>query len=70
MVTNMDLNIDRINELYRKLQAEGLTEEEKAEQEKLRRNYIELIRKNMRGTLDRVSFVNPDGSITKAGEKK
>lgn len=65
----MDLNIDRINELYHKSQAEGLTEEEKAEQKLLRDKYIEAIRKNMRGTLERVSFVNPDGSITKAGDK-
>ncbi|NLO09242.1 MAG: DUF896 domain-containing protein [Clostridiales bacterium] len=65
----MDLNIDRINELYHKSQAEGLTEEEKTEQRVLREKYIEAIRKNMRGTLDRVSFVNPDGSITKAGDK-
>ena len=70
MVINMDLKIDRINELYHKSQAEGLTEEEKAEQEKLRRNYIEAIRKNMRGTLDRVSFVNPDGVVTKAGKER
>lgn len=65
----MELNIDRINELYRKSQTVGLTEEEKAEQAMLRGKYIEAIRRNLRGTLDRVSFVNPDGSITKAGEK-
>lgn len=64
----MDLNIDRINELYHKSQAEGLNEEEKAEQKLLRDKYIEAIRKNMRGTLDKVSFVNPDGSVTKAGD--
>lgn len=66
----MNLNIDRINELYHKFKAEGLTEEEKKEQEKLRKEYIKSIRENMRGTLDNVSFVNTDGSITKAGEKK
>jgi uncharacterized protein YnzC (UPF0291/DUF896 family) len=65
----MDLNIDRINELYKKSQTVELTVEEKAEQEKLRGDYIKAIRQNMRGTLDRVSFVNPDGSITKAGDK-
>jgi uncharacterized protein YnzC (UPF0291/DUF896 family) len=65
-----NLNIDRINELYHKSQSVGLTAEEKAEQEKLRREYINAIRQNLRGTLDKVSFVNPDGSITKAGEKK
>ncbi|TAH72848.1 MAG: DUF896 domain-containing protein [Anaerolineaceae bacterium] len=66
----MELNIDRINELYRKSQSVGLTDEEKAEQERLRGEYIKAIRQNLRGTLERVSFVNPDGSITKAGDKK
>jgi uncharacterized protein YnzC (UPF0291/DUF896 family) len=66
----MEVNLDRINELYHKSQSTGLTTEEKVEQEELRKKYIEAIRKNMRGTLDRVSFLNPDGSITKAGEKK
>ncbi len=65
----MELNIDRINELYNKSQSVGLTIEEKAEQEQLRTEYIKIIRQNMRGTLEKVSFVNPDGSITKAGEK-
>lgn len=62
------MNIDRINELYHKSQSVGLTAEEKAEQERLRSEYIQAIRKNLRGTLDNVSFVNPDGSVTKAGE--
>lgn len=66
----MNLNIDRINELYHKSQSIGLSPEEKEEQERLRSDYIKTIRKNMRGTLDNVSFVNPDGSISKAGEKK
>lgn len=61
--------IARINELYHKSQKEGLTEEEKAEQAKLRQDYIAAIRKNMRGTLDQVSFVNPDGSVTPANKK-
>lgn len=63
-------SIDRINELYHKSQGSGLTEEEKDEQARLRKEYIANIRKNMRGTLDKVSFVNPDGSITKAKESK
>ena len=58
--------IDRINELYRKAKTIGLTEEEKQEQAKLRSGYISAIRKNLRGTLDNVSFVNPDGTISKA----
>jgi uncharacterized protein YnzC (UPF0291/DUF896 family) len=60
--------IDRINELYHKSQSVGLTEEEKAEQAKLRSDYVGAIRKNLRGTLENVSFVNPDGSVTKASK--
>lgn len=58
--------IERINELYHKSKTIGLTEEEKQEQAKLRSDYINAIRKNLRGTLDKVSFVNPDGTVTKA----
>ncbi|MBB2183072.1 DUF896 domain-containing protein [Lachnospiraceae bacterium MD1] len=65
-----DQRITRINELYHKSQSVGLTDEEKEEQAKLRKEYIAAIRRNLRGTLDQVSFVNPDGSITKASELK
>ena len=65
-----ELQIARINELYHKSQKEGLTEEEKQEQQKLRNDYIAAIRRNLRGTLDQVSFVNPDGSITEAKDLK
>jgi uncharacterized protein YnzC (UPF0291/DUF896 family) len=66
----MDNNqIERINELYHKSQNEGLTEEEKQEQIKLRSDYVAAIRRNLRGTLEQVSFVNPDGTITKASDK-
>lgn len=36
--------IDRINELYHKSQAVGLTEEEKEEQARLRQEYVAAIR--------------------------
>ncbi len=62
--------IERINELYHKAQKEGLTEEEKQEQERLRKEYVAAVRRNLRGTLEQVSFVNPDGSVSKAAEKK
>lgn len=65
-----DLHIERINELYHKSKNEGLTEEEKLEQATLRKDYIAAIRQNLRGTLENVSFVNPDGSVTKASEGK
>ena len=56
--------IQRINELYRKSKAEGLTEEEAAEQKQLRNEYIAAVRRNLRGQLDNVSVLNPDGSVT------
>lgn len=56
--------IKRINELYKKAKEEGLTEEEKAEQQLLRNEYIASFRANLRGTLDRIEVVNPDGSTT------
>lgn len=65
-----DSLINRINQLYKKSQLKGLTDEEKEEQLRLRKEYISRLRKNLRGTLDQVSFVNPDGSIVKAKGKK
>ena len=56
--------IDRINELYHKSKAEGLTAAEKEEQAMLRKEYIANIRANMRGTLNNISIQNEDGAIT------
>ena len=61
--------IERINELYHKSQAEGLTPEEKEEQAKLRKDYIETIRRNMRANLNSISIREKDGSITDLGKK-
>ncbi|MGI5947509.1 MAG: DUF896 domain-containing protein [Lachnospiraceae bacterium] len=61
--------IDRINTLYHKSQAVGLTEEEKEEQAALRKEYIEAIRRNMRGTLNNISIKEADGTITDLGKK-
>lgn len=60
---NMDERIKRINELYHKSQAEGLTEEEKAEQAKLRAEYVASVRANLRAQLDNVVVERPDGSV-------
>ena len=64
-----DEQIKRINELYNKAKNEGLTDEEKAEQQMLRNEYIALFRANLRGTLDRIEIVNPDGTKTKLEKK-
>ena len=57
--------IDRINELSRKSKAEGLTEEEKAEQQKLRDEYRAEFKASLLGQLDRVYIKEADGSTTK-----
>lgn len=54
--------IDRINELARKQKAEGLTEAEKTEQAKLRREYIEAYKQSLIAQLDNIYMVEPDGS--------
>ena len=56
--------IDRINELAHKSKKEGLTEEEKAVQKKLREEYIEAIRGNIRSQLDNVDILEADGTTT------
>ena len=66
---NMDERIARINELYHKSQGEGLTPEEKEEQTRLRREYIESVKMNLAGQLDNISIVNEDGTITKVHKK-
>ncbi len=61
--------IDRINALYHKSKAEGLTEAEKEEQAQLRKEYIADIRASLRGTLNNVSIQEADGSVTDLGKK-
>ena len=61
--------IDRINELYRKSKAEGLSEVEKMEQQILRKEYIDAIKRNLRSQLDNISIQEKDGSITDLGKK-
>ena len=61
--------VQRINELYHKSKAEGLTDEEKKEQAELRSAYIANVKANLRGQLNNISIVEKDGSITDLGEK-
>ena len=61
--------IGRINELYHKSQGEGLTEDEKREQQELRQEDIRSIRTNMRANLNRISVVEEDGTVTDLGKK-
>lgn len=61
--------IDRINELYRKSKAEGLTEAEKKEQDILRKQFVADVRGNLTAQLNNIDMVNPDGTVENLGEK-
>ena len=61
---NMEEKIKRINELYHKSQAEGLTDAEKKEQKNLRQEYILAIRGSIRSQLNNIDIVEKDGSVT------
>ncbi|MBO5197325.1 MAG: DUF896 domain-containing protein [Lachnospiraceae bacterium] len=61
--------IARINELYHKSKNGGLTQEETKEQVQLRAEYIAAIRANLRGTLNQVQILNPDGTVTDLSKK-
>lgn len=64
-----DLNIDRINELYHKSKAEGLTAAEKEEQQILRKQYVAAVRSSLRSQLNHIDMEMEDGTIVNLGEK-
>ncbi len=61
--------VDRINFLARKAKAEGLTAEEKAEQDVLRKEYIASFRASLTGILDNTYIQRPDGTKEKVQKK-
>ena len=67
---NIDAVIARINELAKKNKAEGLTPEELAERDKLRRIYIDSVKANLVGSLENTSVVYPDGTKKKVTRKE
>lgn len=50
-------------------QAEGLSAEEKDEQARLRKEYINSVKVNLRSQLNNINIQNEDGSITNLGKK-
>ena len=66
---NMEERIARINELYHKSQTEGLSDKEREEQSRLRKEYVGNIRANLKGQLDSITIQHPDGSMEKLSEK-
>lgn len=61
--------IARINELARKQKAEGLTAEEKAEQLKLRGEYINAYKQSLIAQLENTYILEPDGTKRKVRRK-
>lgn len=66
---NMSEVITRINVLAKKAKAEGLTPEETAERDKLRRIYIDSVKANLVGQLDNTYILQPDGTKKKLERK-
>ena len=54
--------IDRINELAKKRKTVGLTPEELAEQDALRKEYLAGFRENLQALLDSTVIQEPDGT--------
>lgn len=66
----MDEVIARINALAAKAKAQGLTDEEIAERDKLRRIYIDSVKANLVGQLENTYILRPDGTKEKVEKKK
>ncbi|EGD47173.1 protein of unknown function DUF896 [Ruminiclostridium papyrosolvens DSM 2782] len=54
--------IERLNELAKKAKSGSLTSSELAERDKLRKEYIEAFRSNLKATLDNTVIVDADGN--------
>lgn len=64
------MDIERINFLAKKAKTEGLNESEKAEQAKLRREYIDSVTDNLRAQLENVYIVDEKGNKVKYDKKR
>lgn len=62
--------IARINALAHKAKAEGLTPEEIAERDALRKEYIADVKRSLVGQLENTTIVRPDGTRQKVQKKK
>lgn len=68
MVTQEQIN--RINELAKKSKSVGLTDEEKVEQTKLRKIYIESFKQSLVGQLENTYIIDEKGNKKKVQKKK
>ncbi len=60
MMTKEKLN--RINALAKKAKTSGLTDEEKAEQKKLRQEYLDNVRSSFTNQLSTLTVIDPEGN--------
>lgn len=67
----MDMNqvIARINELAKKAKSQGLTQEETAERDRLRRIYIDSVKADLVGQLENTYVLGTDGKKRKLEHK-
>ncbi len=65
-----DEKIQRINALAQKARTEGLTPEEKVEQQELREAYIAGFRNSLKAQLDHTIVLNPDGTSYRLRQKR
>ena len=66
---NMNDVIARINELAKKAKTEGLTPEELAERDKLRRIYIDSVKANLVGQLNNTYYLDEKGNKVPLSKK-
>lgn len=66
---SIEATIARINALAKKAKTEGLTPEETAERDKLRRIYIDSVKANLVGQLENTYVVDEKGNKTKLKHK-
>lgn len=57
--------LDRINELSRKHNSVGLSDEELAERDELRKQYLAQFRKNFKDQLDNIKWADEEEDTTK-----
>ena len=62
--------IARNNALAKQAKAEGLTDEEKREQQTLREEYVADFRRSLKAQLDNTVVINPDGTSYKLKQEK
>lgn len=70
MIPLTEEKINRINELAKKQKSIGLTEEEKAEQAVLRREYIDSFKQSLVNQLENTYIIEPDGTKRKLKAKE